>query len=151
MELRSALALDGPAASAPLPDLGDPRRFVVRDKSRDGTFVRIRAVGPDDRERLIEGFARAGEIATETAVDPDVHVALVATVWIDGGERIVGLASFSVDPWSEPRRAGVAVTVLDAWRGRGIGSLLTAHLVRIARACGVSLDCNPETVPAVSP
>jgi GNAT superfamily N-acetyltransferase len=206
MELRSALVFDGPstAALAPPPDPRDPRRYVLRDKTRDGTFVRIRAVRPDDRAGLIETFTRlstdsiharwhgarsaptAGEIASEIDVDPDVHVGLVATVWIEGSERIVGLGSFFVDPWSEPRRAEVAVTVLDAWQGRGIGSLLFAHLVRIARSCGVDevyayvlesntrmirvfetagfplevvrdgsqlrirLDCNPETVPAVS-
>ena len=34
----------------------------------------------------------AGEIVAATAVDPNDHVGLVATVWIDGGERIIGLS-----------------------------------------------------------
>jgi GNAT superfamily N-acetyltransferase len=157
MDLRSALASDWPAPVSfePLADRRDPRRYVAHDKTRDGTFVRIRAIRPDDRDRLIESFTllstesirarwhgvktvlTAGEIAAETAVDPDVHVGLVATVWIEGSERIVGVASFFVDPWSEPRRAEVAFSVLDAWQGRGIGSLLFGHLARVARQCGI--------------
>jgi GNAT superfamily N-acetyltransferase len=138
----------------------DPRSYSASDKTRDGTFVRVRAIRPDDRERLVESFTllstetiRArwggenfgptageivGEIATGVALDPDVHLGLVATVWIDGSERIVGLASYFVDAWSEPLRAEVAFTVLDEWQGRGIGSLLFRHLARLARQCGMN-------------
>jgi GNAT superfamily N-acetyltransferase len=129
--------------------------YAATDKARDGTFIRIRTIRPDDRDRLIETFRQlspesirarwhgaksalaAGEIAAETDIDPEAHVGLVATVWIDGRERIVGLASYFVDPWTEPRRAEIAFTVLDAWQERGIGTLLFAHLARIARGAGV--------------
>ena len=83
-----------------------PPRFdyVALDKARDGTFLRIRAIRPDDRERLSEVFRRlspeslrarwhgaklgitAGEIVSEIELDPEVHVGLVATVWIEGRE-----------------------------------------------------------------
>lgn len=157
MDLRTSLAFDWPAGPAPEGDPRDPRRYAAHDKSRDGTFVRIRATRPDDRERLTEAFTRlssdsirarwhgmksamtAGEIAAETAIDPDVHMGLVATVWIGGSERIVGLASCFVDPWSEPRRAETAFTVLDEWQGRGIATLLFGHLVRLARRAGVDV------------
>jgi GNAT superfamily N-acetyltransferase len=129
--------------------------YAATDKARDGTFVRIRSIRPDDRNELVETFRQlspesirarwhgakaalaAGDIAAETDLDPDTHVGLVATVWIEGRERIVGLASYFVDPWTEPRRAEIAFTVLDAWQGRGIGTLLFAHLARIARRAGV--------------
>ena len=135
----------------------DPRSYSASDKTRDGTFVRIRAIRPDDHGRLAEAFTQlsterirarwggntagptAGEIVERIAVDPDVHVGLVAAVWIDGEERIVGLASYFVDPWSEPLRAEVAFVVLDEWQGRGIGSLLFAHLARIALRLGVDV------------
>jgi len=122
-------------------------RYTAHDKSRDGTFIRVRAIGPDDRERLIESFTH---LSTGTEIDPDVHVGLVATVWIEGSERIVGLASYFVDPWSEPRRAEAAFVVLDEWQGRGIGSILLAHLARVARGSGVDVlyaimrDPNPR-------
>lgn len=109
-----------PTASAP--------GYVALDKARDGTFLRIRSTGPDDRERLIETF-RGGEFAAEPSI--------VATVWIEGRERIVGLASYFVDPWTEPRRAEAAVTVVDDWKSRGIGTVLFAHLARVARRAGV--------------
>jgi GNAT superfamily N-acetyltransferase len=155
MDLRSSFSLDQLAACEARPDLLDPRGYSARDKSRDGTFVHVRAIRPDDAERLIECFTAmspesirarwhgmksamtAGEIVAATAVDPNDHVGLVATVWIDGGERIIGLASFFVDSWSEPRCAEVALTVLDAWQGRGIGSILFGHLARLAHRCGV--------------
>ena len=137
MDLRSALALD-PAPGAifePLADRRDPRRYAARDKSRDGTFVRIRAIRPDDRERL--DALTTGEGAAGVVVDRDGHVGVVATVWIEGSERMVGWASLAVEPWSEPRRAQVVLTVLHAWQGRGIGSLLFAHILRVARQCGI--------------
>ena len=142
----------------------DPRNYSASDKTRDGTFVHIRAIRPDDHGRLAEAFTclstetirsrwrglasglSAGEIVEEVAVDPDVHVGLVATVWIEGEEEIVGLASYFVDSWSEPRRAEVAFIVLDEWQGRGIGSLLFAHLARIALRLGV--DVLSALVPA---
>jgi GNAT superfamily N-acetyltransferase len=142
----------------------DPRSYAAADKTRDGTFVHIRAIRPDDAGLLSQSFTQlstetirerwrglktgltAGEIVEEIAVDPDVHVGLVATVWIEGQERIVGLASYFVDPWSEPRRAEVAFIVLDEWQGRGIGSLLFAHLARIALRLGI--DVLYALVPA---
>ena len=129
--------------------------YAASDKARDGTFVRIRAIRPDDGERLVASFRQlspesirarwhaskadltAGEIAAEIDCDPEAHVALVATVWIEGSERIVGMASYFVDQWTEPRRAEIAFAVLDAWQGRGIGTLLFAHLSRVALRAGV--------------
>ena len=132
MDLRSALALEvAPTALfEPPADSRDPRRYAARDKTRDGTFVHIHAVRPSD---------------------PNVYVDLVATVWIEGSERNVGRASLFVDTWHEPGRA--ELKVLDAWQGRGIDSLLFAHLVRVARKCEIDLGepsgCNPETDAAV--
>jgi GNAT superfamily N-acetyltransferase len=105
----------------------DPRSYSASDKSRDGTFVRIRAIRQDDGSAI--------------EIDPDADVSLVATVWIEGRERIVGFASYVVDPWSEPCRAEVAFVVLDDWQGRGIGSLLFAHLARIALRLRVDVFC----------
>ena len=116
MDLRSSFALDRIVACEARPDRLDPRHYAARDKARDGTFVHLQA---------LEATAGDGN-----------DVELVATVWIDGSERIVGAGSFSVEPWSEPRRAELAVTVVDGWQGRGIGTILRAHLERVARNCG---------------
>lgn len=67
---------------------------------------------------------------------PDAHVALVATVWEAGAERIVGVGRYVTDrPGGS--RAEVAFAVLDDWQDRGIGTLLFEHLSGIARARGV--------------
>lgn len=122
MDLRSALALEAAPAALiePPADSRDPRRYAARDKTRDGTFVHIHAVRPND---------------------PNVYVGLVATVWIEGSERVVGQASLLVDPWSEPSRA--ELKVVDAWQGRGIDSLLFAHLLRVARKCEIDMGEPP--------
>lgn len=63
---------------------------------------------------------------------------LVATVWEEGAERIVGVGRYMAD---EPGgiRAEVAFTVLDEWQNRGVGTLLFEHLVSIARERGIEI------------
>lgn len=137
-----------------VPDPVDPREYAVDAQSRDGTFVHVRAIRPDDRRRLRENFHRLSEDSvyarflgpkkdlTEADLDfftnvvPDEHVGLVATVWEEGEERIVGVGRYMTD---EPggSSAEVAFTVLDAYQGRGIGTLLFEHLVEVARDRGV--------------
>ena len=140
MDIRFAFDPDAPRSS---PVKSDPAAYVAREKTRDGTFVGIRSVGDGDRSRLAEGFARF--------VDPASTTALVATVWIDGCEKIVGLAS-SGRPGSEPFRAGVDVEVIEGWRDRGIESLLFTHLLRGPAGTPARISrsgCNPETDPVV--
>lgn len=108
----------------------DTRHYAEHDKARDGTFLRIRAIRPEDRDGLPGSFAGPCE-------------GIVATVWIEGSERIVGWASYVGDPWTEPRRAEGTILVLDEWRGRGIGSILSAHLERFARAAGIDILYAP--------
>lgn len=123
----------------------------------DGTPVRVRAVRPDDKARLREGFRRLSadsvrhrffemkrdlteeELAYFTELDFDRHVAIVATVEAGGGERIVGVVRYVVTGEEPVRRAETAFTVADDFQGRGLGTLLFEHLVRIARANGVGL------------
>jgi len=39
-------------------DASDPRSFRVEERLRDGTALTIRAVRPDDRERMREAYGR---------------------------------------------------------------------------------------------
>src|SRR4051812_44722381 len=68
-----------------------------------------------------------------TAVDGRDHVALVAET-ADG--RSVGIARFVRDP-ADRRAAEAAVTVVDAWHGRGVGSRLASALVAQAQQRGI--------------
>ena len=61
------------------------------------------------------------------------QVALVATIESDP-HQIVGGCRYIV---TEPGKAEVAFVVIDAYQGQGIGTMLTRHLVGLARAAGL--------------
>ncbi|UQE03000.1 GNAT family N-acetyltransferase [Bradyrhizobium japonicum] len=44
------------------------------------------------------------------------------------------------------RRAEAAFVVIDAWQGRGVGGLLTRHLIAIAREAGLT-ELTAEVLP----
>ncbi|WP_170149255.1 GNAT family N-acetyltransferase [Geodermatophilus normandii] len=63
------------------------------------------------------------------AVDGVDHVAVVLTAFPDDGEaRQVGVARLVRYP-DDPEVADVAVTVMDAWQGRGVGRVLMDDLL----------------------
>jgi acetyltransferase len=122
----------------------------------DGVEVTIRPIAPEDRDELKRGFAaltprsrylRFLGVSTElsertldylTKVDQKAHIALVATVPTPDlkGERGVGVARF-IRLTSDPTTAEAAITVIDEWQQRGVGSALAIELGRAARAMGV--------------
>lgn len=115
---------------------------------RDGTAALIWPLLATDRDLLRAGYAelssasRRNRFLTEPPelsdallrllvddVDGSDHVAVVLTVLpADGGARPVGVAHLVRDP-RQPTTADVAVTVLDAWQGRGAGAALLAALL----------------------
>jgi acetyl coenzyme A synthetase (ADP forming)-like protein len=125
---------------------------------KDGGSILIRAIRPDDKERLLDLLDRMSaqsvyfrffrtrrrlsdeEIKKYTEVDFDRDVGLVATLSEVGAERIIGVGRYSIldEMPGEPRRAEVAFAVVDAHQGRGIGTLLLEHLAPMARANGVA-------------
>jgi acetyltransferase len=121
---------------------------------RDGTAVYLRAIRPDDKERLRIAFERLSPRSVYrryfhpvTALTPNVlrqlteldfcdHVGLVLSVEDETGERLIAVGRFvRVAPRSE--RAEFAITVADDYQNRGAGTLLLQRLVDIARAGGV--------------
>lgn len=120
---------------------------------RDGTEVLVRAIRPADRERLEAAFERLSEesryrrflvpltrltdgmLTYLTQVDHHDHEALVA---LDPAtEEGVGVARF-VRSAERPDTAEAAVTVADAWQGRGLGTLLVELLAGRARDEGIA-------------
>jgi RimJ/RimL family protein N-acetyltransferase len=119
---------------------------------RDGSAVRIRQLTGDDAELLADGFARlslesrqfrfltgkprlsAAELRYFTAIDHHDHEALVALSLVDG--RGVGVARY-VRYAKDPQTADVAVTVIDEWHGRGLGTELMTRLIDRAVAEGI--------------
>jgi acetyl coenzyme A synthetase (ADP forming)-like protein len=124
---------------------------------RDGGSIRLRAIRPDDKSRLVDHFHRLGarsvyfrffaskhrltdeELCRFTELDFVNHVGLVATLREGGEERIIGVARYIVVPTkpTELRRAEVAFAVADVHQGRGIATLLLEELARFAQASGI--------------
>ena len=119
---------------------------------RDGSRVVVRPVHPGDRALLLAGFERLGlqsryrrflagisELSDDvvtylTEVDHHDHEALAA-IDLATGEG-VGVARF-VRSLDRPDTAEAAVTVVDDWQGRGVGTALLDLLAERARAEGV--------------
>jgi GNAT superfamily N-acetyltransferase len=122
---------------------------------RDGTAILIRAIRPDDRERLLNHFNALSSEARyfrffglkRMLTDSDLnyftrldfvnHVGLAAVMNDTGQERFIGVARYIVRE-EKPSRAEVAFAVLDEYQGWGIGTLLLEHLAAIARELGVA-------------
>jgi len=121
-------------------------------KLRDGSKVLIRQVQPADAPLLADGFARlsgksrqmrflsrkdrlsAAELRYFTDLDHRDHEALGALDQADG--RGVGIARYVRDA-KDPRAAEVAVTIVDDWQGRGLGTELLTRLSDRARSEGI--------------
>jgi len=126
-----------------------PRPYEGRPvRLRDGSAVLIRPVRPEDAGLLEDGFAglsdrsrrlrflgpkaslSAAELRYFTDVDHRDHEALGALDHARGGG--VGIARYVRDR-EDPHAAEIAVTVIDGWQGRGLGTELLARLSE--RAC----------------
>jgi len=119
---------------------------------RDGSVVLIRQVQSGDAPLLAEGFARLSlesrqlrfltgkktlspaELRYLTELDHHDHEALGALRPEDG--RGLGIARY-IRNAEDPEGAEVAVTVVDEWQGRGLGTELLNRLADRARQEGV--------------
>jgi len=126
---------------------------------RDGHSIRVRAVRPDDKERLLGLFRRqspesihyrffgAKSVLTDeelryfTELDFDRHVGLAAVRGSGPAEEFLGVARYvrceRDSPDGNPR-AEFAVAVADADQRLGVGTLLLEHLARIALRSGIT-------------
>jgi RimJ/RimL family protein N-acetyltransferase len=119
----------------------------------DGKRVVVRPVLPQDRELMVAFFhdlsadARCGrfmhpvnepssELLREfTHVDHANHVALVAELFVDGRETVIGEARYVRA--ADPASAEVSVSVAEPWQGKGLANLMLTKLERRAAAVGV--------------
>jgi RimJ/RimL family protein N-acetyltransferase len=128
---------------------------------RGGGDICIRALKPDDRTDLLEAVEQMSpqslrtrffspkryfsetEVAYFVEVDFVRHVALVAELLSEEDRPIVGGARYVL---TEPGKAEIAFTVVDAYQGRGIGGILMRHLVKLARDAGLQ-ELFAEVLP----
>jgi len=138
-----------PGAQRPQTDLPAHKRVVAL---RDGSKALIRPVRSADAQLLAEGFERLSarsrrmrflsikkqlsrtELRYLTDIDHHDHEALGALSLGDG--RGVGVIRYIRDA-HDPAAAEIALTIVDEWQGRGLGTELLARLTSRARAEGV--------------
>jgi RimJ/RimL family protein N-acetyltransferase len=136
----------------------DAQNYRVDDKLKDGTAVTIRAIRPDDKDRIVEAFKNLesesiytrffghrgdlsdAELKIVTEVDFENTVALVVTIPAGGGEEtIIGAGRYVLyDPPNTERSAEIAFTVEEDFHGQGIASRILKNLIHIAQEKGVS-------------
>jgi RimJ/RimL family protein N-acetyltransferase len=117
-------------------------------KLPDGGIMRLRLVGPEDREGILEAF---DQLSAETRVQrwfhpktelseqeigslvrpaDEQHGAIAAIELGPGGEEQagIGLARF-VRIAEDPAAGEIAITIVDRWQGLGIGRILLHRLL----------------------
>jgi RimJ/RimL family protein N-acetyltransferase len=135
---------------------GDPGQFYEAITLRSGAQAIVRAIRPDDRERLQAAFRaldpetvymryfsfkqELSEADLDRLCNPDFHerVVLVVTQDTGGAEIIVGSGGYVMLAATEDARAAeVAFIVEEDAQGQGISSRLLAVLAEMARADGI--------------
>jgi GNAT superfamily N-acetyltransferase len=144
--------------------------YSVNEILRDGKSIVIRTIRRDDRERLGEHFASLSpdsryrrffglrhnfgprELDRLVSVEYPLHLALIATVRNEhGDEVIIGDSRCVADP-NTPHVSEMALSVSDAWQGRGVATALFAQLEKLAAQAGVrrlTADVMVSNIPAV--
>jgi GNAT superfamily N-acetyltransferase len=135
----------------------DVRREVIAargGRTANGHPVpfRMRALGSEDRKRIEAGFGQLSEATVRARFLGNVRATPRLFAWVDeldGRDRIavgaahaesgapLGLARFVRDA-HDATRADVAITVLDGWQRRGVGTALIQELARRAARVGVT-------------
>lgn len=129
-------------------------RFPLVVTVRDGTEVLVRQVCPQDKDLLREGMKALSSDSRRfrflhsvagltddmlrkfTDVDHTDHEAVVAFDVTAGARIPAGIARYIRNEGPE-QTAEVAITIIDDYQGRGLGTLLLAILARLAIGSGI--------------
>src|SRR5712672_4131139 len=135
--------------------------YTARELLSDGCQIEIRALRREDETDMLAAVGKTSAQSLQRRflvmkrhfsdkersffmdIDFKNHVALVALAEEAGRKIIVGGGRYIV---FEPGRAEMAFVVIDTWQGRGIGSILMRHLVKIASDAGLR-ELTAEVLP----
>jgi ribosomal protein S18 acetylase RimI-like enzyme len=141
--------------------MSEAATYSAHEHLRDGSPVEIRALRPEDETDMLAALERTSaqslqrrffamkrhfsdkERAFFMDIDFSNHVALVALAQDSGRQIVVGGGRYIV---FETGRAEMAFVVIDDWQGRGIGSILMRHLVKLAREARLQ-ELTAEVLP----
>ncbi len=130
-----------------------PREFETHRSLADGTSMFIRPIKPTDNQALRDMCYSLSEksiafrffqpvasfphkfIQDFTTIDYSKDMSIAALVQDTGGETIIGVAHYFLNP--DNNRAEVSFLVRDDWQAKGIGSDLLGMMAEIARKRGV--------------
>lgn len=133
--------------------LHDKTRVVIRPVTRqDSTAERefIEALSPQSRRFRFLGQIRhpSSELIRQfTDIDYNHEVAFAAVVPDDAREKFLGVSRYSTN--SDGTSCECAITVLDEWHNKGLGSMLMKHLIEVARARGILYMYSIDSVENV--
>ncbi len=131
----------------------DAAKYRAIDKLKDGTPVVVRAIQPEDKDRILDAFQGLdrdsvytrffaykkeltdSDLSRITGVDFENVVALVVIIQHKDGERLIGGGRYYRE--AEHNNAEIAFMIVDAYHGCGGASLILRHLTSIARAQGI--------------
>jgi RimJ/RimL family protein N-acetyltransferase len=138
-------------------DAGDDRQFSQAATLRDGTPVTLRAMRPDDRERIVAAFSKldAGTVYTRffsfrkelpgsaldriSDIDFDRLAGLVVTIGSGNAETVIGSATYVASVASDGTNvAEVAFTIEEDYQRQGLAGKLLAALATLARRHGIA-------------
>lgn len=135
--------------------------YTAREILSDGSRIEIRAIRREDEADMLAAIGKTSaqslqrrffamkrhfsesERAFFTEVDFINHVAIVALADDANEKVIIGGGRYIV---FEPGRAEMAFVVVDAWQGRGVGSILMRHLIILASNAGLQ-ELTAEVLP----
>jgi GNAT superfamily N-acetyltransferase len=126
----------------------------IRTRLRDGTLVLVRPIRPEDKSLLLDGFQRLSDesrirrfmapirqlseaqLRYLTEIDYVDHFAWVALL-ADQPAFGIGVGRY-IRLADVPDVAEVAITVVDDYQGKGLGTLLLGILTGTARIAGIT-------------
>jgi GNAT superfamily N-acetyltransferase len=144
----------GAPGACPVLEVPDAARAIAGPLPlRDGAVLYVRALEPDDAERLCAFHASlspetiyarffhmllelsSAEVAVLMRLDYVNRMALVATTGLEVEAALLAVARYARIGLQE---AEIAAVVQDQWQGRGIATALLRRLATYARAHGVT-------------